>query len=326
VLRVLQAIRQLPPPDDPERQQSLDTRFDDLEQSLYRVVEREELGKLEIQRGEVAKGAGKTLVHLGLHMIPGLGDLLPKLLEKSQEQIAGEDMQHLFDGIRRERQKVHRDHIQSIEQFQHEFEKLADLVLTRPGRRLVVFVDDLDRCLPNKAIEVLEAIKLFMDVPGYIFVLGLDRDMIARSIETRYRERFPIDADRSLAFDGSKYLEKIIQVPFRIPPIEPEVMEEFVGNMMPETLEDCAKVFAAGMGQCPCQIKRTVNTFLLLWRLAEQAGLRAILLAKIVALQQTEPDLYEQLRDLPYLLRDLEEHYRQRELPEKEIANDSAKE
>jgi hypothetical protein len=80
------------------------------------------------------------------------------------------------------------------------------------------------------------------------------------------------------------------------------------------------------MGQCPCQIKRTVNTFQLLWRLAEQAGLRAILLAKIVALQQTEPDLYEQLRDLPYLLRDLEEHYRQRELPEEEIANDSAKE
>ncbi len=144
---------------------------------------------------------------------------------------------------------------------------------------------------------MLEAIKLFMDVPGCLFVLGLDRDVIARGIEMKYREHFQAGADRPFAVDGTKYLEKIIQVPFRIPPIEPGVMGSFVRNMMPETLADCAEVFAAGMGESPRQIKRTVNSFLLLWRLAANAGLRAILLAKIVALQQSEPGLYELLRD-----------------------------
>ena len=54
--------------------------------------------------------------------------------------------------------------------------------------RLVVFIDDLDRCMPEKAIEVLEAIKLFLDVQGCIFVLGLDQEVIARGIELKYRE------------------------------------------------------------------------------------------------------------------------------------------
>ncbi|MEZ4701535.1 MAG: SUMF1/EgtB/PvdO family nonheme iron enzyme [Rhodothermales bacterium] len=223
-------------------------------------------------------------------------------------------MEQLFEGVRRARQTVHREHIQSLEQFQDEFEQLIRKVLTWHGRRLVVFIDDLDRCLPEKAIEVLEAIKLFMDVEGCIFVLGLDRDVIARGIEMKYRERGA--DDRQFAIDGASYLEKIIQVPFRIPPIEPGVMGSFVRNMMPEPLSACGDIFAAGMGESPRQVKRTVNTFLLLWKLASRAGLGAVRLAKIVAIQQIEPELYEQLRRMPHLMRDLEAYYRHLEHPE----------
>ena len=56
--------------------------------------------------------------------------------------------------------------------------------------RLIVFVDDLDRCLPEKAIEVLEAIKLFLEVPGVVFVLGMDREVVERGIEARYGHFF----------------------------------------------------------------------------------------------------------------------------------------
>ena len=51
-----------------------------------------------------------------------------------------------------------------------------------------MFVDDLDRCLPEKAIGVLEAIKLFLDVENCIFMLGLDQEVIARSVEMKYKE------------------------------------------------------------------------------------------------------------------------------------------
>jgi hypothetical protein len=54
------------------------------------------------------------------------------------------------------------------------------------ARRIVVFIDDLDRCLPSSALTVLESMKLFFDFQGFIFVVGLDQDVIQRAIEVKY--------------------------------------------------------------------------------------------------------------------------------------------
>ena len=48
--------------------------------------------------------------------------------------------------------------------------------------RMVVFVDDLDRCLPGSALDLLESMKLFFDLPGFIFVVGVDENAIERAI------------------------------------------------------------------------------------------------------------------------------------------------
>ena len=40
------------------------------------------------------------------------------------------------------------------------------------GRLLVIFVDDLDRCSPGNVVEVFEAIRLYLDAPGFVFVIG----------------------------------------------------------------------------------------------------------------------------------------------------------
>lgn len=51
--------------------------------------------------------------------------------------------------------------------------------LTQGGiTRIAVFVDDLDRCLPESALEVLESIKLFFDLPGLVFIVGLDESVV----------------------------------------------------------------------------------------------------------------------------------------------------
>jgi len=55
-----------------------------------------------------------------------------------------------------------------------------------PKRRIVVFVDDLDRCLPEGALQVLESMKLFFDLSGFIFVAGLDQRVVEWLIDTRY--------------------------------------------------------------------------------------------------------------------------------------------
>ena len=333
VLRVLHAVREL---SEVHMNEVLQKQFDDLEASLYKVVEREELGEVRIEWDDMIKGAGKSLLHLGLHLVPVIGQVLPDLLKKGQQQVAGDDLTELFDAIKRERYKVYREHIHSLEQFQEEFRTLIDETVTRHGHRLVVFVDDLDRCLPTKAVQVLESIKLFMDVPGCLFVLGLDEQVISRGIEIKYRE-FGLEKletaeqRRQFVIEGTKYLEKIIQVPFHIPPIAGHVQDEFVKSLIKD--DGCAEVFAEGMGGSPRQVKRTVNTFQLLWRLAEKRKesnhpdtqhILPVRLAKVVAIQQLSPDLYKRLRETPRYLKNLEEHYRRGVRSEKPPGEDSS--
>lgn len=82
---------------------------------------------------------------------------------------------------------------------------------------LVFLVDDLDRCLPDKAVEVLEAIKLFLEVPGCAFVLALDEEVVERGIAHRYRD-YALQGQAQLTpITGAEYLEKLVHLPIRLP-------------------------------------------------------------------------------------------------------------
>ncbi len=87
---------------------------------------------------------------------------------------------------------------------------------------LVVFIDDLDRCLPGKTVQVLEAIKLFMDKPGCIFVLGADADVVRQAVESHYQNA------RVTGQNAADYLEKMIQLRFDLPPVTDQAMQEFL--------------------------------------------------------------------------------------------------
>lgn len=97
--------------------------------------------------------------------------------------------------------------------FRTEFQ---ELLKSANIKQLVVLVDDLDRCLPPTAIDVLEAIRLFLFVPGTIFVLAADEDMIAYAVRKHFPD-LPVNVGPS---DYTRnYLEKLVQIPFRIPPV-----------------------------------------------------------------------------------------------------------
>lgn len=96
--------------------------------------------------------------------------------------------------------------------------------------RVVVFVDDLDRCLPDNALEVLEAMKLFFDIPGFIFVAGLDEHVVRQAVGARLRRLHEssgaisgpsADNDSArvaaMAERERDYLDKIFQIPYRLP-------------------------------------------------------------------------------------------------------------
>jgi hypothetical protein len=54
--------------------------------------------------------------------------------------------------------------------------------------RIVIFIDDLDRCSPEKALEVLESIKSFFDLEGFVYVIGMDSDTINSLVKKKYGE------------------------------------------------------------------------------------------------------------------------------------------
>lgn len=112
----------------------------------------------------------------------------------------------------------------------HEY--LADLVRPDNGPRLnfVVFIDDLDRCLPENAVQVLELIKTFLNLSAFAFVVALDDEIIERGVHHRYKEYRFHDREDQAPISGREYLEKIIHLPFRLPPLRAAQAEALIAR------------------------------------------------------------------------------------------------
>lgn len=91
-------------------------------------------------------------------------------------------------------------------------DELQELIKRVEVERLVVLVDDLDRCLPGAVIDILEAVKLFLFVPGTVFIIATDEAMIEYAVRRHYPDLPVSQADYT-----KHYLEKLIQIPIRIP-------------------------------------------------------------------------------------------------------------
>ncbi|MEO3946735.1 P-loop NTPase fold protein [Gorillibacterium sp. CAU 1737] len=115
-----------------------------------------------------------------------------------------------------------------VRTFRQDFEKLLK---DTNIESLVVLIDDLDRCSNERIIENLEAIKLFLNVERTAFVIGADPRIVRHAIEVRYAqmkfkdERDPVEASERLVTD---YLEKLIQVPYRLPKLSPAEVESYM--------------------------------------------------------------------------------------------------
>jgi hypothetical protein len=182
IIRVLDELRPCPPKADSELTQDLD----DLEASFFGDVSREVVSGIQVNWEKLARGTVGSLQHLSLNLVPGVGSPMAKLVKAAQKaQI--EDASVIPDAVGREVRAVRRDHIRSVGKRQERFEELEDEYLAEGNRLLVVFVDDLDWALPQKAVEALEAIKLFLDLPGCVFFVGADREVIAGRVLARYR-------------------------------------------------------------------------------------------------------------------------------------------
>lgn len=138
---------------------------------------------------------------------------------------------------------------------------------------LVIFIDDLDRCLPAKTVQVLEAVKLFLDKPGCVFVLGADIAQVERAVTAHYEKTGVIGET------ASDYLEKIIQLRFPLPPIEVPKMETFLSGIKAGDVQlitnewgESWKLLITGAEVNPRKVKTIMNDLSLQWAMLVNSG------------------------------------------------------
>lgn len=132
--------------------------------------------------------------------------------------------------------------------FHHDFEQLieeADEIGS-----VVVLIDDLDRCLPDQVIETLEAIRLFLATPGTAFVIAADERLVRDAVRHRYAQASEVEVDLP-----QEYLEKLVQVAMRIPPLARPDTESYCNLLVAQRIldaDDFERVLAAAQ-----QIRRS---------------------------------------------------------------------
>lgn len=161
--------------------------------------------------------------------------------------------------------------------------------LTDEGKRIVVMVDDLDRCPPDAIVQILEAVHVLTDVQGFVFVLALDYEVLIKAVEERYATA-----------DAALFIEKIIQVPFWIPEVDRS--GSTIADVVPSWQEllgldarasaTLEKVVFSALRTNPRQVKRLVNSMLIAQRILGADGPQSVdnsLLLAVIGLQLTWP-------------------------------------
>ncbi len=102
----------------------------------------------------------------------------------------------------------------------------------------VIFIDDLDRCLPEKAVETLELIKTVFNLESFAFVLALDEEVVERGIGHRYKDYALQNKKPEMPITGFEYLEKIVHLPFRLPLLTEQQGLQFLARHESALLEE----------------------------------------------------------------------------------------
>jgi hypothetical protein len=192
----------------------------------------------------------QALATIGGTMAPVAGSLLSELVEP---------MSGIVKASRQREREI--TEISSVVTTRLSFERLVHLLLRESSHkpsRLVVFIDDIDRALPDQIATILKNLKLVLEIPQCVFVLAMDMDIVAHSIENYYRRRnqsLSLVSINELRADsveisqvgqdaielgfGHNYLEKLVQIRIDVPPLTRDSTYEYLREIgvAPEILE-----------------------------------------------------------------------------------------
>ena len=147
-------------------------------------------------------------------------------IKANASEIQAKDIEGILDKLKRD-EKARTE----IKNFRNEFQ---ELLKKSKVENVVVFIDELDRCLPDTVLGVFEAMRLFLFVEGMSFVIGADERLIQYAIKSKYKEVPGNNLDI-----GKEYLEKVIQYPITIPQLNHAEVNQYLACLLLEpTLTD----------------------------------------------------------------------------------------
>jgi hypothetical protein len=216
-------------------------------------------------------------------------------------------------------EKIQEKFVTTHESTQSEMRNLRNTLqdevseIAAKGAKLVFFIDDLDRCEPDEIIGLLESIKLFLDFENVFILLAVDKEIVDRGIQIKYRK---LELDQRAARIGAEYLEKMVQLPLHLFPLGTCDVKQFMRDSEPpaavvEQIPLLSQLVVAN----PRKIKRVLNLLAVRLSIAEKGFKEpakrpaADLLARMVVLQVQCGELYDEIVEAPDALVALEQVY-----------------
>lgn len=219
--------------------------------------------------------------------LKGVAAFGKKVIKIATDSTFGSEMSatvgQIMDG---EKQESYIDEINTLkENLQNAIYDVADT----DEKRVVVFIDDLDRLQPDKAVELLEVLKVFFDCERCVFVLAIDYSVVCTGIKMKYGSE--IGSQK-----GRDFFDKIIQVPFKMPVAQYDTknyIKNYLGKMDSKyiTAEDLSlyeELISSSIGTNPRAMKRLFNAFLLQNMIQSQDDIDRKVLFALLCMQTSD--------------------------------------
>ena len=196
--------------------------------------------------------------------------------KKFKDELASETIDYLHSSFYRK--------------FQKEFNGLVGDMLKDKGKeRFILIIDDLDRCLPQRALELLEALRFHFQTKSTIIILGMNDHILGKCLEDQYL----LKSGKPL-FDGKDFLKKIVHWGVDLSRVEPNRLTEYLFHDMDDS------VLPVFEGLDPLDYRtwiRIHNRF----QEIKKEGLNSIYCAFEAVIRECYPAMEEVLRNQPAL-------------------------
>ena len=180
----------------------------------------------------------------------------------------------------------------SIEELKNTFKELLEDVKIEKANKLVIFIDELDRCNPSFAIKLLERIKHFFDDDRFIFVFSTNLNELQYTVKKFYGE----------GIDGYTYLDKFFDLQFSLPNVD---IEKYINSLniiqlsdsryFDICLKEMTKIYDFSLRNCNRYIKLVSLTYNFIYNSSGYSLVKVVLFPILLAIKMKDINIYNKI-------------------------------